>query len=103
MRQILSVLALVAGSPLHAWEAMPAEDLAGRTVRYADAVQTFAPNGQTVYITDSPSRGNWRAQGGQYCSAWPPSDRWDCYGLEREGDRIRFIARDGSTTEGKIE
>ena len=89
--------------PALSWEAMPVAELAGATVRYEAGVQTFAADGTTVYTTGRPSRGNWREQGGQYCSAWPPNARWDCYRLERDGARIRFVGKDGAVTEGRIE
>ena len=42
---------------------------------------SFSPDGNTGYYSMSrpPSTGGWRIQGNQYCSVWPPSDRWECY------------------------
>ena len=102
MRGLSLVLMLMAG-PALAWEPMDPADLAGKTLRYQNGLQSFEADGATVYTTDKDSHGNWRAEGGQYCSAWPPSARWDCYALEQEGAKVRFIARDRSITEGVLE
>lgn len=94
---------MVFATPALAWEAMPVADLAGLTVRFADAVQSLAADGRTVYTGNEPSHGRWRDQGGLYCSVWPPGDSWNCYSLERDGNTVRFIADDGTVTEGVIE
>ncbi len=76
--------------------------LAGRTVSYdAYTLQRFGTDGATQYITERMSEGSWAARGGQYCSVWPPSDVWTCYILEVQGARVRFIASDGSVSEGR--
>lgn len=97
-----TALSLLATRAL-AWEAMPVADLEGLTLRYADGFQEFRAGGATLYGAGNPSLGYWHDEAGSYCSQWPPNDRWTCYGLEREGDHVRFIAADGSFTEGVIE
>ena len=46
--------------------------------------QSFAKNGETIYIDAAGAKtfGEWLVRGDQYCSMWPPSDRWSCYGME---------------------
>ena len=73
--------------------------LEGRALVYEDGtVQDFRADGQTLYGADS--WGRWRVEGDRYCSVWPPSDRWACYDLERDGMRWRFLSDDGSETVG---
>lgn len=69
--------------------------LSARVVQYEDgARQDFMADGRTLYETGGkPSWGSWRVQGDQYCSVWPPSDRWSCYEVAARGLEIRF--RDG--------
>lgn len=54
--------------------------------------QSFAKNGETVYIDASGAKtiGEWLVRGDKYCSLWPPSDRWVCYEMES-----------GNTSDGK--
>ena len=46
--------------------------------------QSFAKNGETIYVDASGAKtfGQWLTRDGKYCSLWPPSDRWVCYGME---------------------
>jgi hypothetical protein len=46
--------------------------------------QQFSRNGETIYIDASGAKtiGEWMVRGDTYCSQWPPSDRWTCYGIE---------------------
>jgi hypothetical protein len=75
--------------------------LADRELVYADGTrQTFRPGGETYY---GDSTGNWRIEGDQYCSVWPPSDRWACYGVAVNGLDVRFVAADGSATQGRYD
>ncbi len=63
--------------------------------------QSFSKQGATVYSeagrADSPGRWSARgdAEGGLYCSLWPPSDRWDCYRMIRDGDNVSWIPLGG--------
>lgn len=54
----------------------------------ASARQYFNRNGETPYIDESGAKtfGRWLVRGDQYCSQWPPSDRYVCYGVERITD-----------------
>jgi hypothetical protein len=47
--------------------------------------QSFSKGGETIYIDASGAKtfGQWLVRGDKYCSLWPPSDRWVCYGMER--------------------
>jgi hypothetical protein len=75
--------------------------LADRTLVFdAYTLQHFRADGSTQYFTDRMSEGRWAARGGQYCSTWPPSDRWDCYDIQIGGDVVRFIGSDRSVSEG---
>ncbi len=78
--------------------------LTGKTLSYDDgAIQNFREGGATTYDNGIPSQGNWRIEGDQYCSLWPPSDRWACYAVDQRagGQDIRFVAGDGGTTTGR--
>ena len=80
------------------------EALNDRAVRYDPLTfQYFNKNGSTRFITERASDGRWAARGGQYCSVWPPSDVWTCYDFQINGDRVRFISKDGSVSEGVYE
>ena len=75
--------------------------LAGQTVRYTSgAVQEFRPSGKTLYNAGQDSWGNWRIEGDQYCSQWPPSDLWACYDIWIADDLIRFIDANGEFVDG---
>jgi hypothetical protein len=75
--------------------------LSDRELVYADGTrQTFRPGGETYY---GDTTGSWRVEGDTYCSVWPPSDRWACYGVEINGLDVRFMAADGSATQGRYD
>jgi len=96
---LVPTMALADWNPLSGAEITAA--LTDRTLVYEDgAKQEFHADGGTVYVKDSPSRGHWAVRAEEYCSVWPPSDRWDSYGLEGEGEAMRFVAKDGSFTAG---
>jgi hypothetical protein len=70
-----------------------------RTLGYADGtLQDFKADGQTLY---GDSSGRWEVRGDRYCSQWPPSDRWDCHGVERRGLDIRFTDARGTVVVGR--
>lgn len=78
--------------------------LTARVLRYdGGETQQFNADGTTQYESPEVSNGQWRVMGSEYCSRWPPSDRWSCYGVEMEaaGLDIRFIAGDGSIATGR--
>ena len=78
--------------------------LSARVLQYEDgATQNFYADGRTFNEAGGESWGSWRIDGDQYCSQWPPSDHWACYRVERSagGLDLRFIAEDGSITEGR--
>lgn len=88
-----------------AWEVLDGAGieaaLTDRTLVYeGDITQTFRASGVTEYIVRDVSLGRWAVRADQYCSVWPPSDRWDCYIVEAEGVQIRFVASDGSVSVG---
>lgn len=106
MRAIIVAGMLWPGAAL-AWEPLtgPAitEALSGQTLIYdALTFQTFHASGQTDHVTERVSSGRWDVRGDQYCSSWPPSETWTCYDMEAEGDRVRFVAADGSQSEGRF-
>jgi hypothetical protein len=75
--------------------------LEGRVLIYSGgARQDFRASGKTLYNAGQDSWGNWRVQGNQYCSEWPPSDLWACYDLQSNGSVIRFIGAAGDVTDG---
>ena len=78
--------------------------LTARTLAYKDgATQRFNEDASTIYTTTHPSTGAWRVERNQYCSQWPPSDRWSCYDVARSADGLdlRFTAGDGSGSVGR--
>lgn len=107
-----AILALIALAPLPSlaqdWEMLRDDTkitavLAGQTVIYdAYTQQRFGPRGDTQYITERFSEGRWAARGGQYCSAWPPSELWTCYDFGVSGELVLFVAADGSLSQGRI-
>lgn len=69
---------------------------------YGSATQVFHKSGITEYNAGRPSMGNWREQGNQYCSEWPPNAGLDCYDLYLDVDsgRIKFVGKGGDETIG---
>jgi hypothetical protein len=66
------------------------------------ATQVFRAGGATIYDNGRQSSGRWAVREDRYCSSWPPSDTWACYGVTQspDGQTISFVADDGSTTSG---
>jgi hypothetical protein len=100
----LSVTPALAGdwTPLTGPEITAA--LTARTLGYeGGGTQTFFADGRTLYDGGGPEWGRWRVEGDRYCSVWPPSDRWTCYGVERHarGLDLRFVAEDGTPSDGR--
>ncbi|MBO6602812.1 MAG: hypothetical protein JJ938_10090 [Roseicyclus sp.] len=63
--------------------------------------QRFLPSGRTLYRAAETSWGYWRAEGGRYCSQWPPGDAWDCYDLHHDGgNAVRFTDDWGNVSTG---
>ena len=69
-----------------------------RKVQYEAASQIFYRSGKTLYDAGRPSWGNWRPQGAQYCSEWPPAGGWACYDLfvSADGKKVRFSGSSGA-------
>jgi hypothetical protein len=114
MRQLILILAslpsLALASMAQAQDWQPLDGkaiktaLTARLLAYEDGTtQQFDADGSTIYTADKPSNGQWRVEGDQYCSVWPPSDRWSCYDIARsvDGLGIRFTGGDGSESTGK--
>lgn len=58
--------------------------------------QYFDPNGRTTYVSGGrASPGRWSVRGDKYCSQWPPSERWDCYAVTGNGNRMTFVPDGG--------
>lgn len=77
--------------------------LAARVIAWeGGALQDFLADGRTLYAADPGSGvhawGRWMVQGDRVCTAWPPSEGWRCYRVERALDRprLRFTADDGA-------
>ncbi|APX10642.1 hypothetical protein [Tateyamaria omphalii] len=105
MRRFALILAVLAG-PVAAdgWKPMSGEEirvaLTGRVLAYPDTTQDFRASGRTLYIHKGrESWGYWRVEDGRYCSQWPPNDMWACYGMDRNGDALRFVGQSGDITE----
>lgn len=100
MRGLILGVAVLAGPALaqDTWikletEAQVLAALDDKALQYAAAKQIFYVSGRTLYDAGRPSWGNWRPQGGQYCSEWPPNASWDCYDLyvSVDGASVRFV------------
>jgi hypothetical protein len=63
-------------------------------------MQEFKAGGVTLAGTGA---GKWRIDGDRYCSAWPPSETWACYEVDREarGRDLRFTDGAGHVTVGR--
>ncbi|HHB81049.1 MAG TPA: hypothetical protein ENK83_04790 [Aliiroseovarius sp.] len=108
MRALTMILLLLPGAgfagdfvPMSGHEIRAA--LTDQSPSYGAARQVFYTSGQTLYEDKRPSWGRWRVTGDQYCSQWPPSELWSCYDMARNGATLRFIAADGSTSDGTYE
>jgi hypothetical protein len=109
MRKSLMILILMAQPALaDEWATLTGaqitQALTARLLQYDGGErQQFNADGTTLYESPDASHGQWRVTGDQYCSQWPPSDRWSCYDVEGEatGLNIRFIAGDGSVSTGR--
>jgi len=64
--------------------------LSGQRLVYQNATQEFYASGRTMYDAGRESWGSWRVQGDKYCSQWPPSEQWTCYGISLSGNTVRF-------------
>ena len=103
------MIALMAGPAMaEEWHSLGPADitaaLSARVLAYTDgSTQNFHADGATSYEAGRVTLGHWRVLGDQYCSNWPPSDRWACYDVQAEGAGLdlRFVAQDGSTTQGR--
>ncbi len=68
-----------------------------------DTEQIFQKSGVTFYSTGgNQSQGNWKIDGEQYCSQWPPNQAWTCYGMTQDGNKITFISKSGERTEMSV-
>jgi hypothetical protein len=66
--------------------------------------QTFSPDGDTRHaMGDGHSEGFWDVRGEQYCSRWPPGDRWSCYDVLGDGDSITFVSPAGERSTGRLQ
>lgn len=104
MRGYAIAFALLAGPAWADWIALTGpqiqQALEGRRLHYDNAWQDFRASGRTLYNAGRDSWGYWAVRGDQYCSQWPPGERWDCYDMQRKDDMLRFVAGDGSFTDG---
>lgn len=105
MRHFALLLLLATPALAHGWTPLTGEEiraaLSGRALVYGEnARQEFYASGRTLYEAPQPSWGRWSVRGDQYCSQWPPSDLWTCYGMARHGDELRFIDASGEISDG---
>jgi len=109
VRQFTLIIALsLVASPIWAedWQVLTGGEiqiaLEGRRLVYdSGARQEFRTSGRTLYNAGSDSWGYWEVRNDQYCSVWPPSDLWACYGLEVKPPAIRFVGSGSDVTEGR--
>ncbi|MFZ1726724.1 MAG: hypothetical protein WBO29_04315 [Albidovulum sp.] len=78
--------------------------LTGRALVYEDgARQSFRHGGGITYSLGAGlSEGRWRVERDTYCSNWPPSGTWSCYGLDFDtaSGQLRFVGPGGGVTAG---
>ncbi|PTX56504.1 hypothetical protein C8N43_1163 [Litoreibacter ponti] len=76
--------------------------LTDRGLVYERARQHFYASGRTSYDSGRTEWGYWRVEGNRYCSQWPPSDTWACFGVARHGGNgsLKFIGEGGAATVG---
>jgi hypothetical protein len=107
MRFTLALVAILGPGPApvqaDGWTRLDGEGisnaLTSRVLGYPDGtLQDFFSDGRTLY---SESFGRWEVRGDRYCSLWPPSERWACYVVDRNGLDIRFTDDSGSETVGR--
>ncbi len=61
--------------------------------------QIFRANGATFYsVGANQTIGSWKVVDDTYCSVWPPSTNWVCYGVVRDGNVIQFVSPSGTVT-----
>jgi len=86
------------------WQPMTGDQisaiLTNKVLVYDGAQQTFFASGRTLYETAEPSWGSWEVRNDQYCSRWPPSDRWDCYDMTKSGNSVQFLDAYGNVSIG---
>lgn len=105
MRRIALMISLFAPQVVSAdWVTLTGGEIAtaltGRTLAYAVATQDFRASGKTLYVSNGrDSWGNWRIEGDQYCSQWPPSDLWACYDIQVSGGALRFVGERDDVTD----
>jgi hypothetical protein len=58
--------------------------------------QIFQKAGLTFYLVNgSAAQGEWKVEGDQYCSQWPPSPTWSCFDFLADGDGVfTFVGTD---------
>ena len=107
MKWILVWVALAGSAQAEEWRALTGAEIAGalvsRVIVYQGGQrQGFMADGFTTYESrDTVNMGEWRVEGGKYCSIWPPSDLWACYGVEVKGIDVRFVGEGGEVTVGR--
>lgn len=105
---VLSLSAILLAQPVLADDWQELDDaginqaLSARVLAYSDgASQNFFTDGRTLYeVSTGESWGKWWAEGGQYCSTWPPSPTPSCYDVAARGLEIRFTGTGGDKTIG---
>ena len=108
MRGLVFVIGLGLGAAVAAeevtWQRLTGAEitaaLTGRMLDYGAQWQDFRASGRTLYFSGRDTWGYWAVRSDQYCSMWPPSDLWVCYGLQTDGERVRFVGGGGALTVG---
>jgi hypothetical protein len=66
--------------------------------------QSFAKDGDTRHAMGAGhSDGFWDVRGDQYCSRWPPGDRWTCYDVLSDGTTVTFVSPAGERSTGRVQ
>jgi hypothetical protein len=112
MRLLLAVVSILLAGQACAGERKMAgaeirSTLSGKTVegRSEGGVwkQVFAASGDTEhFMGEGSSKGRWDIHGDQYCSQWPPGDRWTCYDVIQDGETIIFVSPSGERSAASI-
>ena len=109
LRAALAALLLCSPASADEWNALTGDRirtaLSARVLGYPEGkTQNFLADGRTLSEGGGSSHwGRWRVEGDRYCSVWPPSDRWSCYGIEAAagGQDLRFVSQGGFVTTGR--
>lgn len=102
------ILALSSPALAQDWQRLGDADISATLTAHAlvyddGSEQVFFTDGRTLYTAGSgESWGKWWAEGGRYCSTWPPGETPACYDLDLAAPQVRFTSDGGGQTLGRF-